>query len=130
MNRTRISEADFATGLFVGLAARRVTNLGTRPLDVPVVTAFNRWAPSAAEAGLELRCTFILDEIRQDCPGLRAALGAAIARGVAHTTSDHQLLIDVHLSFTNTWLERLPGPASLWEKLADLTITELRNTHA
>lgn len=125
IDRKRINEADFATGLFVTLSARSITNLGVLPIDKAVVAAFNLWSPIAAAAGFELWFAFFLDPVHQDSRSVRTALGGAISRGVAHMTSDHQLLIDITPDAAEHWLDRLPGDRALWHTLGALLLAEL-----
>ena len=73
---TRITLADFGTGVLVGLAHEGYTSISVRGLDKKIVAAFKWLGSQAEERNLNLRFHINLDDIHGDAPRAGRLSGA------------------------------------------------------
>ena len=120
--RTRITLADFGTGVLVGLAAEGQKTLSVRRLDAKMTAAFKWLESQADELSLNLRFYIVLSEIHRDAPEARNAIRGAVARGLAFPDDDHTLYLKVLPEDAEVYLKRLPGTPEMWRKIARIIL--------
>lgn len=118
-----VSNADFGTGILVGLAALGITEINTSRLDSAAVKAFDELA-TVEDANL--RFYMKLNSLHGDAPEAKRAIGGAMARGLGHFDSDGILHIDVSQDSADSYFKHLPLTAENWKTIAKVALSHLR----